>query len=78
MAAPEHPRRDARRDQPPAPAEFTRAVRELHAATTRPEVLLEQMPAPQRIAPYAAALSADVVVDGEETVDCWPVDMRGW
>ncbi len=40
---------------------------QLHAATTRPEVLVEQMPAPQRIAPHAAALSADVVVDGEET-----------
>jgi hypothetical protein len=30
----------------------------------RPEVLCEPMPAPQRIAPYAAALSADVTVDG--------------
>jgi hypothetical protein len=29
----------------------------------RPEVLLEPMPAPQRIAPYAAAVSADVTVD---------------
>ncbi|WP_051706479.1 DUF3000 domain-containing protein [Nocardioides aequoreus] len=67
MAAPDHPRRDPRREQAPAPPEFTRAVAQLHAATTRPEVLVEQMPAPQRIAPHAAALSADVVVDGEET-----------
>ena len=29
----------------------------------RPEVLCEEMPAPQRIAPYASALSADVTVD---------------
>jgi hypothetical protein len=36
------------------------------AASTRPEVLVEQMPAPQRIAPYAAALSADVTVEGSD------------
>ena len=33
-------------------------------ARMRPEVLCEPMPAPQRIAPHAAALSADVTVDG--------------
>jgi len=48
------------------PAEFTAAVACLRAATFRPEVLCEEMPAPQRIAPYAAALSADVTVDDEE------------
>ena len=37
----------------------------MRAAVLRPEVLCEEMPAPQRIAPYAAALSADVTVDGE-------------
>ncbi len=36
------------------------------AAPVRPEVLVEQMPAPQRIAPYAAALSADVTVRGDD------------
>jgi hypothetical protein len=35
-------------------------------ARMRPEVLCEPMPAPQRIAPYAAALSADVTVDGTD------------
>jgi hypothetical protein len=35
----------------------------MQAARLRPEVLCEEMPAPQRIAPYAAALSADVTVD---------------
>jgi hypothetical protein len=35
-------------------------------ARLRPEVLCEPMPAPQRIAPHAAALSADVSVDGVE------------
>ena len=49
------------------PQEFTDAVAQLRAARLRPEVLCEEMPAPQRIAPYAAALSADVTVDGEDT-----------
>jgi hypothetical protein len=35
-------------------------------ARLRPEVLCEPMPAPQRIAPYAAALSADVTVEGDD------------
>jgi hypothetical protein len=35
----------------------------MHAAALRPEVFCEEMPAPQRIAPFAAALSADVTVD---------------
>ena len=35
----------------------------MRAARLRPEVFCEEMPAPQRIAPFAAALSADVTVD---------------
>ena len=35
----------------------------MHAARLRPEILCEEMPAPQRIAPWASALSADVTVD---------------
>jgi hypothetical protein len=49
-----------------APEEFLRAVEEVRAVVLRPEVLIEEVPAPQRIAPYAFALSADVVVDDEE------------
>lgn len=49
-----------------APAEFQLAVSQLRAARLRPEVLCEEMPAPQRIAPFASALSADVTVDGED------------
>ncbi|HEY1179807.1 MAG TPA: DUF3000 domain-containing protein, partial [Phytomonospora sp.] len=45
------------------PAEFRDAVASMRAARLRPEVFCEEMPAPQRIAPYAAALSADVTVD---------------
>jgi hypothetical protein len=47
-----------------SPPEFRAAVATMRAATLRPEVLCEEMPAPQRIAPHAAALSADVTVDG--------------
>lgn len=46
-----------------SPPEFQEAVSSMQAARLRPEVLCEEMPAPQRIAPYAAALSADVTVD---------------
>ncbi|MBD8870531.1 DUF3000 domain-containing protein [Nocardioides donggukensis] len=45
------------------PDDFRVAVESMGAARLRPEVLCEQMPAPQRIAPYASALSADVTVD---------------
>ncbi len=48
------------------PAEFQLAVSQLRAARLRPEVFCEEMPAPQRIAPFASALSADVTVDGED------------
>lgn len=45
------------------PAQFRAAVESMHGARLRPEVLCESMPAPQRIAPHASALSADVTVD---------------
>jgi hypothetical protein len=48
------------------PAEFRAAVLAMQSATLRPEVFCEEMPAPQRIAPYASALSADVTVDDTE------------
>lgn len=41
-------------------------MQQMHAAKVRPEVFVEEMPAPQRIAPHASALSADVTVDGED------------
>jgi hypothetical protein len=49
-----------------APEEFLRAVERLRAVRLRPEVVVEEVPAPQRIAPNAIALSADVVADDEE------------
>ena len=48
------------------PEDFSIALAQFRAANLRPEIACEEMPAPQRVAPYAAALSADVVVDGAE------------
>jgi hypothetical protein len=49
-----------------SPEEFRRALEQFRGARLRPEILCEEMPAPQRIAPYSAALSADLSVGGEE------------
>ena len=38
----------------------------MRQAALRPEVFCEEMPAPQRIAPWSSALSADVTVDDED------------
>jgi hypothetical protein len=56
----------ARKEVDAPPEEFRKALDQLRAAKLRPEVFSEEMPAPQRIAPFAAALSADVTVGGEE------------
>lgn len=48
------------------PKAFAAALARFRDANLRPEVVSEEMPAPQRVAPYAAALSADVVIDGAE------------
>ena len=48
------------------PEAFTRAVAGLRAADPRPEILLEEIAAPQRLAPYAFALSATVLRDDDE------------
>ncbi len=56
----------ARTDAVPAPAEFRRALDALASATWRPELAVEDIPAPQRIAPFSAAVTADVVVADDE------------
>jgi hypothetical protein len=56
----------ARRPEDDAPEGFARALETLRAARLRPEVILEEAPAPQRLAPHAVALTADVVLDDEE------------
>jgi hypothetical protein len=47
-------------------ADFGRAVASLRDLRVRPEVHIEEAPAPQRLAPFALALSAEVVVDQED------------
>lgn len=49
-----------------APEGFLDVVARLRAARLRPEVVLEEVPAPQRIAPFSLALAAEVVVEEEE------------
>ena len=48
------------------PAQFAEAVGQIRQAILRPEVVVDEMPAPQRIAPHAFAISGDVVVDDDE------------
>jgi hypothetical protein len=62
MAARHEPRADASA----SPQGFQAAVAQMREARLRPEIFCEEMPAPQRIAPFASALSADVTVDGED------------
>lgn len=45
---------------------FAELSRELVEHRWRPEVEVEQIPSPQRIAPHSVAVAADVVVDDEE------------
>ena len=50
-------------DQSP---EFAQALSELRGARLRPEVRVTEVPAPQRIAPYAVALTAEVATAGSD------------
>ncbi|MCC2308549.1 DUF3000 domain-containing protein [Cellulomonas chengniuliangii] len=43
-----------------APVEFVRALRSLRGVRMRPEIALEEVPGPSRIAPFSAALTAEV------------------
>lgn len=56
----------ARKEVEAPPAEFLQALDEFRSARLRSEVSCEEMPAPQRIAPYSAAMSADLTIGGEE------------
>jgi hypothetical protein len=75
---------------PSAPPEaFARAVAGLRVAAPRDEILLEEIAAPQRLAPYSFALSATVLRRGDEVAsgrlillhdpvghDAWKGDLR--
>lgn len=52
-----------------APRPFRQAVAALEAVRPRPEVRLDPLPAPRRLAPFAYALEASVESDGEEVAD---------
>src|SRR5215207_5893548 len=57
--------RDASGDEPPA--EFRAALAALAAVRARPEIVLEHIPAPQRLAPWAHAIGARVAEpDGDD------------
>lgn len=51
-------------EAPPPP--FRRALDSLREVQLRPEVTLEEAPAPQRLAPFAVAMTADLGQQGEE------------
>jgi len=55
--------------QDTVPEEFARALAALRAVTPRTEIVLEETPAPQRLAPHAVALSADVFAPGDGEVE---------
>jgi hypothetical protein len=48
------------------PLAFARAVEALRSVQPRPEIELEEVPAPQRLAPYSFALSGTVLRAGDE------------
>jgi hypothetical protein len=56
----------AKSDPVPPPEPFSRAVADLLSASWRPELAVEEIPSPQRIAPFSAAVTADVIVGDEE------------
>ena len=59
-------RREPRGDSTPASSEFALALASLRDAPVRPEVLIEETPAPSRLAPHAVALSGELLADEEE------------
>lgn len=50
----------------PVPAAFATALAEVARARARPEVVVIEATAPTRLAPHAVALTADVVLGGED------------
>ncbi|HHV21547.1 MAG TPA: DUF3000 domain-containing protein [Propionibacterium sp.] len=48
------------------PPSFAKALQELSEHAWRPEIGVDEIPAPQRIAPFAAAITADVVSEDIE------------
>lgn len=59
-----------------APVTFRAAVESLERARVRPEIRVEPIRAPQRLAPYSYALAADVLVEAD-TDSVPPADPAG-
>jgi hypothetical protein len=49
-----------------APEVFQRALDSLRTVRLRPEIAIDEAPAPQRLAPFAVAMTADVLLGGDE------------
>lgn len=47
------------------PLEFSRALAELHAMQWRPDLIVEEIGSPQRIAPHSIAVSAELLQDDD-------------
>ncbi len=50
----------------PLPEPWLRALAGMRSQASHPRVVIADAPAPARLAPYTAALTADVVLDGDE------------
>ena len=51
------------------PASFARALDSLHGVELRPEVSIEETPAPQRLSPFAVAIQAEVLLANDDDAD---------
>ncbi|WP_019876864.1 DUF3000 domain-containing protein [Sporichthya polymorpha] len=66
------------------PPDFVEALNGIQAARVRPEVRLVECPAPQQLAPYAAAVLATVTIAGEDVATgrlillCDPAGQEAW
>ena len=50
----------------PVPAAFAEALLSIRGTVLRPEVVIEETPAPLRLSPFALALQAEIVLNDDE------------
>ncbi|MGI8697520.1 MAG: DUF3000 domain-containing protein [Mycobacteriales bacterium] len=68
----------------PVPPDFATAVSSLRATRLRPEIMLDPISPPQRLAPFSHAIAAEVVVEGEAAATgrlvllCDPNGQEAW
>src|SRR5262249_47276841 len=68
-ARPSAPSAGAGAADPTAPALFSAAVAALNTVRPRPEIALDTVPPPQRLAPWTHAISAEVLAPGVDEED---------